>query len=68
MERLDRILKEAGFWFMGVVVVLTVVDPPLSRRGILLFAAASLLVGLGKEFFVVRTTPEATEAKTRQPS
>ena len=60
MKRLDRILKEAGLWFMVVAVVLTVVDPPLSRKGILLLAVASLLVGLGKEFLVVRTTPGAT--------
>ena len=61
MARLDRILKEAGLWFLVVVVGLSVVGPPLSRKGILLFFVASLLVGLGKEFLVVRTTPGATE-------
>jgi hypothetical protein len=60
MARLTRILKEAGLWFLVMVVVFAFVDPPLSSRGILLFAAASLLVGLGKEFLVVRTPPRSS--------
>lgn len=55
MTRLIRILKDAGLWFLVVVVLFTIVGPPLSRRGVLLFAAAGLVLGMLKELIVVRT-------------
>lgn len=53
MTRVLRILREAGLWFLGVVVILTIAGPPLTSKGILLFAGVSLVFGVFKEFMVV---------------
>jgi len=61
MERLIRIVKDAGLWFFVLAVTSGMVEPPLSRRAILILAAASLLLGVLKELFVVRTAPRNAE-------
>jgi len=61
MERLVRIVNDAGLWFFVLAVTIGMLEPPLSRRAILILATAGLLLGVLKELFVVRTAPRNAE-------